>query len=200
MNAHFLGIDPGAEDGAAVLLEPDGRTVAELWAWHRLTRTYRVHIQLPGTLGVSVTEVPSLHAIASRRIGPAVESLPYHLVVEELFVWTGHDCGFDTLAEATGEIYGPLRDGALTFQRVLARKWRAAVLQRGWGRTSAEAERAAWQVCAHGMTGLEGWLQRNGDGHPRWAHVLEAACLARWGWVQQQGPAQMALVAAGRRS
>jgi hypothetical protein len=203
---HVIGVDPGQE-GAAVLLAPDGRTVEAVWAWtyrDRKAPVFEVRQELPG-LGVTELEVRFLHQLVMASTLPVLRKTgPYLLVGEELFVWEGHDCGFDTLAEVTGEVLGPLRSSAAGSARVLARKWRPVVLPRGWGRSSADAERAAHTVCRATMLGLDAWLgQRELEGrpHPSWPHVLEAALMARWGWLQQRGPAQRPLLAArgGRR-
>lgn len=197
MTAYVLGVDPGHGAGAAVLLAPDGRSVEGVWAWAYLDRkvpVYDVREHRPEMAAPTRYEAASLHRLASAAIAPVARDVPHHLVVEGLFVWEGHDCGFDTLAEATGEIMGPLRDDALSLERPLARSWRPVVLPRGWGRTSAEAERAAHTVCRATMAGLEPWLGVDDDGQPLWPHVCEAALMARWGWVQARGAAQQALV------
>lgn len=202
--AYTLGIDPG-QTGAAVLLDPGGRRAVAVWSWTHRPRKggdrFEVHQQLPEPFGLRQLELLSLFEVSYGLIRAALQplgapDLPYHLVCEGLFVWPGHDCGFDTLAEATGEVLGPLRDAALSLDRPLARRWRSVVLPRGWGRTSEEAERAALTVCRGAIGGLEGWLEteQDGDGRvrPRWPHVVEAGCLARFGHVTR-APAQMAL-------
>lgn len=199
MSVPVLGIDPG-HDGGAVLLASDGRTIHTAWGWRRLTDRYSVtELSAPG-VPVEHYYSPSLHALSS-RIAAAVASrqVPWVLAIEGLFIWPGRVIdGIVELIEATGELKGPLADCASRVERPQASTWRAAVLPRGWGRASAESERAALSVCRSTMRELAEFSMSEQDAErrevPLWPHVVEAACIARWGWVEARGIAQQSMV------
>ena len=178
-----LGIDPGHE-GAAVLLAPNVCFVA--W-WRRLERKACDVYLVTGS-----TELASLHQVGDWLLLQCDELGidMYQLVFEGLFAWRAQINGLIGLAEGAGELLGPLRDRAIRVERPRAVTWRSEVLPRGWGKTSEEAERAALAVCCATMPGLGPYLQatRDDEGRlvPTWPHVLEAACMARWGLAQQR--------------
>lgn len=204
MTAPVIGIDPGYHDGAAVALDGRGRLLAAL-SWHRLERAGGA-VYRTTRLGGDEEEDDSLYEVGHRfrgeiiavlgkrpDIAPALAydlSAPwYRLVVEGLFAWAKQLNGLVELAEATGEVMGPLRNGAIgEVPRPKAATWRASVLPKRWGRSSEEAERAALLVCRTLYPSLGAFLNATPDGDgrlvPTWPHVCEAACIARWGWAQ----------------
>lgn len=200
-----LGLDPGL-DGGAVLLGPDGRTTLHVWAWEQIGQS-KSHWSLwrddEAALELSsLHEVGSLIATACRR-----KDLPWQVYGEGLFAWVGRLEVVVELAQAAGELIGPLRPWAARVERPLARDWRKVVLGGSAYQSSDLAEERAWQRCAVGRPRLvEGldrgpWLDRKKvkrKGHeievPAWPHVLEAACMARYGWLATQGPVQPALL------
>ena len=203
-----LGIDPG-HDGGAVLLASDGCRSLAAWSWQRRKRKSGDVYLLTPTSGRE-WEVGSLHYLASHISGACSTAIDYEaarvsdreeiydLAVEGLFVWPGRTGGIIELAEAVGEIIGPLRPRALSLSRCAPSEWRSAILPRGWGRSSDEAERAARQVAASTVRGLGPFVEYeiDGDGRevPIWPHVCEAVCIARWGWVTARGAAQQSMV------
>lgn len=204
VTAPVLGVDPGYHDGAAVALDGSGRLLTAL-SWHRLERkggaVYRTTL-----LGESEEEDGSLYEVGHRFRGELVASLAarpslasahaydlsapwYRLVVEGLFAWAKQLNGLVELAEAAGEVTGPLRSGAVgEVLRPKAKTWRASVLPKRWGTSSADAERAALVVCRTLHPTLGAFLDAAPDAEgrlvPTWPHVVEAACIARWGWAQ----------------
>ena len=167
-----MGVDPGLVDGAAVLLDMSGKQpfkVVNAWTWRRLVRGY----QLTSLDGVVM--LPSLHAVGAeiRRLAPD----GYRLTVEGLYVDdTTRGPSMLALAEATGEVMGPLRDGAVgELQRPVAARWRAKVLR--LGRVSAAAAAARAMQCAPVLVDGLGTLASN-------EHVCEAACIAVYGGLR----------------
>ncbi len=210
MGAFVLGVDPANEGGAA-LRDPSGRRAVTAWSWERHEPAKGISVWELWRDDQQPRDMPSLHSIGA-EIARTCEALgaPWHLCAERLFARPGLALhGVVSLAEATGELLGPLREGAATVTRVLASQWRPMVLGCDAYEASGVAERILWRRLAEYrpplLLGLEGWLeveQRVEKGkavtHPRWPHVLEAGAIAKFGWLQQQGPAQMALVG-GRR-
>ena len=201
MSAPVLGVDPG-HSGAAVLLV--GSRVAAALAWRRLERKSG-DVYATTSLDGDEQAEPSIHGVALRilselagaRVATRAERIAYdlsapwyHLVVEGLFAWKSQLHGIVELAQDTGEVMGPLRSAAISVERPQAVTWRAAVLPRGWGKTSEEAERAALTVCRtlHPSLGvfLEATPDEKGRLVPTWPHVCEATCMARWGLAQQR--------------
>jgi hypothetical protein len=202
MTLSVLGVDPGHEGGAVLLV---GSRVAAALAWRRLSRKSGDVYATTSLDGDEQTE-PSLHGVSMRilselagaRVAARAErhafdlSAPwYHLVVEGLFARPGLALhGVTSLAEATGEVTGPLRSAAISVERPKASEWRAAVLPKRWGTKSEDAERAAMVLCRalHPSLGdfLVGEPGPGGRPSPCWPHVVEAACIARWGQAQQQ--------------
>jgi len=195
-----LGVDPG-HDGAAVLLAADGRRSLAAWSWQRRKRKSG-EVYLLTSTGGGELEIGSLHSISEHISSACSTAIDleaardsdqeeiYDLAVEGLFVWPGRTGGIIELAEAVGEIIGPLRDRALSLSRCAPSQWRAATLPKGWGRSSEEAERAARQVAASTVRGLGLFvglgLDKDGREVPIWPHVCEAACIARWGQAQRR--------------
>lgn len=194
MIAPVLGIDPG-HDGGAVLLG-EGRVALAVLAWRRL---HRKSGDVYATMNLDGDEQaePSLHGVAQRisaelagarvsfrdeRYAYDLSAPWYHLAVEGLFARPGLALhGICSLAEATGEVTGPLRQAAISEVRPKASEWRSAVLARGWGRTSEEAERAALRLCQARLPTLGLFLSsrlKDGLVQPLWPHVCEAAAIA----------------------
>lgn len=203
-----LGVD-GALDGGAVLLAPSGRR-AMGWGWRRRERKAGV-VYVLRSAGYGCTprtvDLPSLHEVA-RQIADVAAG--YQLVVEDLFVPHPSDEDLETkealtrylgrvrstqaLAEAVGEIVGPLRGRAEgEVQRVVASTWRKVVLGSGSLSSSVSEERAIELVTRGRPPLIEGLGELAQD-----PHVAEAACIARWGWLQQLGAAQQALLGRAR--
>lgn len=206
VTAPVLGVDPG-HTGAAVLLAADGRRALLARAWTRRERkgsdVYEIY-----RCTESERVVPSLHAVGALIVTDALRALEYvptlhldnpcayRLAVEGLFARPGLELhGVVSLAEATGELMGPLRGLALETLRPKASTWRPAVLGLPANGPSVDAELAAWRALACGrpplVEGLDVWLARTTithrsvrREHPAWPHVVEAACIARWGWTQ----------------
>lgn len=194
MTAPTLGVDPGRE-GGAVLLANDGRHVLGWWLW----RPHVAREDGQGTYGLwdwtssEWTELPSLHAVAS-VIAMDAEDLGGHglsVVVEGLFVPPYRPpSGVLALAEATGELLGPLRAlSEVAPLRPLASRWRPDVLGLPRNAASEVAERAAVVYARRVLVGLEEVAN---------PHLAESACIARWGWVQSQRAAQLDLAGRGR--
>ena len=198
----ILAIDPGA-DGGAVLLAADGRTAIDAWAWDRRV-TGGIHTWRLWRPEGPPLQISSIHEIAL-QLARAAEGIgtPWQLCVEGLFAWSEQLNGIIELAEATGELLGPLAARASVVHRPRAVTWRAAVLPKGWGRTSEEAEHAARIVARSTVRGLGRFVEYefDADGRevPLWPHVCEAACMARFGWVAARAAAQQDLIA-GRSS
>lgn len=192
-----LGVDPG-HDGAAVLLSGTAARHLASISWKRLERkggdVYRVTFDDGG----EDQEVERLHHVGLamlERCGQhtaIVGAGGYQLVVEGLFAKPGVALhGICSLAEATGEIMGVLAQLSAPGREIWRPKastWRSEVLPKGWGRTSEEAERAAL-TATNGLLLPSMWRETKTNSQrlpvPVWPHVLEAACLARWGWNQQ---------------
>lgn len=209
----MLGVD-GGHDGAAVLLASGSISVLAALSWQRLARKSGDVYLCTSLSGDEQTE-PSIHGVAQRilcelagvrrRPGPPCGggldlSAPwYRLAVEGLFVWPGRTGGIIELAEAVGELIGPLRYGALTVSRAAPSEWRSAVLPKRWGRSSVEAERAALIVCRALQPELGAFLDATPDAEgrlvPTWPHVVEAACIARWGLATARTADQQDLIA-----
>lgn len=206
LSAPVLGVDPGHE-GAAVLLAADGRRALTALSWRRLERKGGAVYEV-SRLAVADDVLPSLHAVGVAIVARAREVLQYEpapsssdprlyrLAVEGLFARPGLELhGVVSLAEATGELLGALRGLALETLRPKASTWRPAVLGLPANGASVDAELAAWRALAVGrpplLEGLDVWLARTTithrsvrREHPAWPHVVEAACIARWGWAQ----------------
>lgn len=182
-----LGVDPG-RTGAACLLGPDGRTVLRWWTWcYRRRKAGDVYVVEEGERGGTPPprrEIWTMGGVGTLIAGhPAIRG-PVLVVLEQLFVpRAASPASFLTLAEDTGELKGALR-GAGEVVRALASTWRPAVLGLPRNASSDASEAAAMAACRGGLVrGLEDVVS---------PHLAEAACLARWGWVQQRQ------IAAGR--
>lgn len=194
-----LGVDPGAE-GGAVLLDVDGRTVLDWWLWRPRDRKDEARgWALWGHGWADWTEHVSLSELGdeiAEDVDRQLEAGLVSLVVEGLFVprprdgltcwrgqreteaYLGRVRSTLTLAENTAELMGPLRAAAVEIHRPKASTWRAAVLGLPRNVASDVAERTAIALCRATLRGLEEVE------HP---HLAEAACMAKWGWVQQVG-------------
>lgn len=191
-----LGVDPG-HDGAAVLLSGTAARHLASLSWKRLERkggdVYRITYD-----DGEEQEVERLHHVGLAMVERAgqftavVGSGGWQLVVEGLFARPGVALhGICSLAEAAGEIMGVLAQlspQGREIWRPKASTWRSEVLPKGWGRTSEEAERAAL-TATNGLLLPSLWREFRTNARrlpvPVWPHVLEAACVARWGWNQQ---------------
>lgn len=176
-----LGVDPG-RTGAACLLATDGRTVLRWWTWqHRVRKAGDVYVTEGSSDHGAYTYLYSLHDVASAISDELDGVLPgsLRLVVEGLFVPRGRTNGVMSLGEITGELMGPLRVHAVgDVLRPTAGTWRPAVLGISPTTRAEPAEQEALRVVRAGLVrGLEDVVS---------PHLAEAACLARWGWMQQQ--------------
>lgn len=184
-----LAADPGL-CGGAVLLDPDGRTVLDWWAWAWLDGQggrFRVRAS------ARVAQVaPSMHEVGERLscVGPCV------VVVEGLFLANrntkaakGKRRSLLPLAELAGELVGPLRAVAEgpVLRPVAQTQWRPEVL--GLGR-DASAKDAEEYAVAWAQRHLD-WSRTTGLRQARLTlaeegAVCEAACMAVWGWRQSR--------------
>lgn len=171
MSDAMLGVDPGLT-GGAVLVRGSRAPVEVLGAWY-----WR-----PSVAGWRVTDwaglewqSPALHDVAVMIAG-ACDALTdgWRSCVEGLFVPRQRGPhGVLALAEATGELLGPLR-GLECVARPLASEWRPRVLGR-CPRGAAAAEAYAVR-CAPKIGSSLGVLQARG-------HVAEALCIAYYGAI-----------------
>lgn len=191
-----LGVDPG-HDGAAVLLSGTAARHLASISWKRLERkgpdVYRITYD-----DGEEQEVDRLHHVGlamlerAGQLTAVVGSGGWQLVVEGLFARPGVALhGVCSLAEAAGEIMGVLAQlspQGREIWRPKASTWRSEVLLKGWGKTSEEAELAAL-TATNGLLLPSLWREIKFNARrlpqPVWPHVLEAACIARWGWNQQ---------------
>lgn len=161
-----LGLDPGLDGGAALRVSG---VVVGTWAWTRVARGVR----LRGPSG-EVT-LPSLHAVGE-AIAAEVGSVD-RLVAEGLYYSTrpgGRRIPVEDvlrLAEAAGEVLGPLRAIAPVVLRPLQAEWSSVLGTTGL--REDVAERAAMERAR-----IEGWL-------PRWTAkeqgaVAEAGAMTLW--------------------
>ena len=162
----IIGIDPGYQAGAAVMMV-DGRAVC-CWRWS-IRRRVSGPIWVLTTANGSQREVRSLTMIGE-DIRQAINGAEFVLVVEDLF---GKGRTLQRLAESAGEVMGPLRASA-TGQplRPGASTWRPQVLGIS-PRTKADEAEAAAVKWAQRITGL--------DELASCGHTCEAACIASWG-------------------
>lgn len=176
-----LGVDPG-RTGAACLLASDGRMVLRWWTWcHRRRKAGDVYVVEEGARGGTPPprrEIGTMGGVGTLIAGHPTIRGPVLVVLEQLFVpRMASPATFVTLAEDTGELKGALR-GAGDVVRALASTWRPAVLGLPQNASSDASEAAAMAACRGGLVvGIEDVVS---------PHLAEAACLARWGWVQQQ--------------
>lgn len=177
-----LGIDPGATCGGAALLDPDGRTVTNALSWARRDRKAGPVwlVTLPSGREVVVADLGLVAASVAgfvEHASPYVAS--YDLVVEGLFVPPAGRLNPQSvipLAESAGFMLGALCGRARRTLRPRAVEWRHEVLGLS-PRTKADAAEAhAVRMGRAAFVGL-GALADVG-------HVVEAAWMARFGWVQ----------------
>jgi len=195
-----LAIDPG-QNGAAVLLAEDGRTILAAWAWHECQHNRRRAYRLEGIGrqwvsddtwmdGVAWTADVPYHTLA--RVGQdiAFELWDWEwepvLVVEGLFVHRNWESTL-TLAESAAMVYGPTAAHLDTMPlRPKANAtdgtgWRETVLGRGPRR----ARKAYWDEQARRL--LPHLVDAGGLGDLiADDNVIAAACMARWGWLMQK--------------
>lgn len=198
MTVPVLGVDPGAT-GGAVLLDRTGTRALAAWRWRpsRSRKTSDLYLQtvVGGQLLEGTSRADGIERVSGQHeVGQALARVallePYLLCLEGLFVPrprqgqpTGKHLGqvrsVLTLAESTGELAGPLRQGATKVLRPTAAQWRHAVLGLHTRTSSDHAE----EVALRAMRGRPPLVADLGElvGDP---HVAEAACIARWGWLQ----------------
>lgn len=162
----ILGVDPGSDTAAAVLL--DGRTVVAWACYWRVTDGYRVasHARqgrasiLPSACLAVAGEIPGTYAVCCER----------------LFVGaSGHSA--IVLAEAAGLLLGALAPRATAWlPRPLAVEWRPAVLPAPLPRTAKALERhaIAW---ARDLTWATGYPEIPAEAL---GAVSEAAAIGVW--------------------
>jgi len=175
VDPHVLGVDPGVNDGAAVLLDPTGTQAMGAWAWHAIIRDRRRAYELRSSdrpTGIERTLHGCGGAIA-RGVRSALNGAPWLLVEEGLF---GRGLTLDVLADARGELCGPLRATSRLVAdplRPRASSWRPAVLSIP-GRTGADTASAMAVARVPLIIRGLGTMGHN-------EHVCEAAAIARWG-------------------
>lgn len=175
-----LGIDPGLIAGAAVLIDYDQapHKVLGAWAWHRTAHGYRVATETDARgLDLTLFDVGSrISDCIDDIIAPLGCSTDITITLEGLYVASLKTApSVLALAEAAGEVLGPLRwltsDPIL---RPMAATWRAKVLHLGRAKADVAARRAI--NCAPWLGDSLGALQAN-------EHACEALCLAYYGGV-----------------
>lgn len=170
MSIVHLGIDPG-HDGAAVILDEAGRRCLAVWSWHRLRRKGRDVYATWSTDEGNTTE----KSLGEIGMWIASGMAGHHtLTVEGLY---GRAIA---LAEACGEVMGPLVASALNDvregrYRPRAQVWRKAVL--GSAPSKAAAKELARRLAPRLIEGIP-------DDLLEVEHVVEAACIARYGAKQ----------------
>jgi hypothetical protein len=174
MTLPVLGVDPGRE-GAAVLVAPGVAPLRALgaWWWRPVRGGYEV-----ASLGGAFGRVEALHDVGLAVAAKVRQLAPdgWRVVLEGLYVASlDRAPSVLTLAEAAGEVLGPLR-GVGPVLRPVAAAWRAKVLR--LGRVgAARAEAYAIEAVPGIVAGL-GELGRVG-------HVAEAGCMAYYGAVME---------------
>ena len=194
MSSPVLGVD-GAHDGGAVLLDEAGRR-GEAWGWKRRERksgtiyVLRMSYRCQGERAVDLASLHEVSLEIVRRLPPSCG-----IVVEDLFVphpsqedletrealarYLGRVRSTQTLAEAVGEIVGPLRSHARgEIARVEASAWRKVVLGSGSLSSSRSEELAIERLTRVRPPLVDGLGVLAQD-----PHVAEAACISRWGWL-----------------
>jgi len=182
-----LGVDPGAVEGAAVLIDPTGSAALGAWAWRRCTRDGRHSYTLRDSDRPTQT-LRTLHACGvaiAARVRSLTDLGPFLLVEEGLFLANGRShITLEILADARAELCGPIRylsRGWADLVRVRASRWRPAILGRGAGSLPAQAAAdLALRMVPRLVSGL-GDLADN-------EHACEAAAMARWGARVHQAP------------
>jgi hypothetical protein len=202
-----LGIDPGNEGGASLLLGID--TIMAWWAWHPFDKR-KGEIEPEGSkqsigryrLNSSTEqkdrEVSSLYAVATAMVFEC--SLLFEIercvvVVEGLFAPKDNERSNPQtilfLAEAAGEMLGPLRsfvDEQHPLYRPRSSVWRPAVFS---GHTRSHMDKGAWErlaieraaVSFHGTSERPNLLSEIPTGARE--HVCEALWMARYGRMEE---------------
>ncbi len=183
MGEIVLGVDPGAVDGAAVLVmhgDPETPPVGAInaWRWHRLGGKGSTLYEVVDAWGVRV-EVRTLGEVGRRIMVQSHVHVPrWHLCVEGLFV-VNDPKRFPsalTLAEATGQVMGPLCQYAIgEVMRPTAAVWRAKVLKLPRSTSAKAAE-------AYAVKALPGIVLGLGD-LSGCGHTAEAGIIAYYGAV-----------------
>lgn len=203
---HTLSLDGGA-DGGCTLLDPTGRQGLGGWGWHLRPLKSGDRYVLSSTTVSFTREEGNLHEIGRivRLEAYDLGAKVYHLVVEDQYLpaptaedletreavnrYLGRLKRVCTLSAYAALVYGPLLPAAASVSTYMASEWRSVIL--GSGRlSSSAAEEKAVELCTRGRP-------RIADGLGQLAqdpHVAESACLARYGWLLQRGPAQMGLL------
>ena len=187
-----LGVDPGAVEGAAVLIDPTGSAALGAWAWRRCTRDGRHSYTLRDSDRPTQT-LRTLHACGvaiAARVRSLTDLGPFLLVEEQLFSVPGRShITLEILADARAELCGPLRYLSREWGdpvRVHPSRWRPDVLGRGAGRLHAKAAGdLALRMVPRLVSGM-------GDLHLI-EHACEAAAMARWGARVHQAPTPASL-------
>lgn len=191
MNIYVLGIDPG-HDGGACLLEPSGRRSRRAWTWHRTRRSVQPYDFCTDDAERQPFEgqQPTLYGVGC-AIARELQQLPWPvaLIVEGLSVHrkASPDVAIE-LGRTVGLLTGPLLPSiSRVLASPLASSWRPVVLGIAGNASSEDSERAARRMCeATGLSHGMGSLIEN-------PHACEAMAIARMGWLELQGPAQMQL-------
>lgn len=181
---HTIAVDPGAT-GGAVLLAPDGRTVLDWRVWSTLARGFR--LRGPGLEPKWLSWQSGLGEELAQLWGPA------RVVVEGLFVAHGSSKAAKgkrrsllPLAEAAGELMGPLRRVAIgpILRPTAQREWRPAILHVPADCSAHEAEERAVNWARRNLR----WVDPlpNALTYAEEGAVSEAACMASWAVLQTQ--------------
>lgn len=172
----ILGIDPGLE-GGAVLVEPGTAPLVVRGAWH--WRPHRGAYVLRGVTPQDGVRLASLHDVGVAIARDCADVAPdgWRVLLEGLFLHdTSRAARILTLAEAAGEVLGPLRSRGV-IERPNAARWRGKVLRLKGG-TDADVAEAYAVRCVPVLARPPGLGALADVGH-----VAEALCLAYYGAV-----------------
>jgi hypothetical protein len=201
MTIPVLGVDPGSTSGGAALLSPCGARLTGWLAWTWL-KAGGGRYRLTGAGGAGAARLPGHHEVPHlHAVGALLAELgPYRLVLEGLFLAHGSSVAAKgkrksllPLAEAAGEILGPLRTRAVgpPLRPNAQREWRPRVLGLPHDAGDKEAEERAVTWARRNLEWVAP-LPRHGLSYAEEGAVCEAACMAVLGWREAQEPARAA--------
>lgn len=183
MTLPHIGIDPGKSSGGVVHLSPDGRRVLGWAAWWRSGK--RLRFESDHQRARSVDRWQDVLVLLSRwrRLDH------FRLTVEGLFIvprrGTSSPASVLQLGESAGALLGLFVDGAdgEVLRPRAMEEWRPLVL--GLSKRTRASQAEAYAVDRAPL--LFEW-QGGFPALPKRAlgAVAEAACIARWGWVQHR--------------
>lgn len=196
MTGHWIGVDPGSQDGALAVLMPDCRRIVLLAVYTEVADGYRVRTWTPQ--GQTCSTWPTL-AGAGEDVASRVMCQTQHvsgLVIEALYTSPkpGARQAIVPLAEACGEWTAGIRRRVSPglVKRVLAARWRAhqlggsprGVTADAWEARAVaraaqvwpefDAAAAGWTKAERGAAAEACWMAREGATSGPRAHRGEA--------------------------